>query len=59
VRISGIDEQKRQARVHTAPMSMIVAVPAFRLADIGALASSQTVDRRALYEGLDALKPRP
>ena len=40
-------EQKRQARVHTAPMSMMVAVPAFQHSPMfGHLASSHTVARR-------------
>ncbi len=39
--------QKRQARVHTAPMSMMVAVPAFQHSPMfGHLASSQTVLKR-------------
>ncbi len=40
-------EQKRQARVQTAPINMIVAVPAFQHSPmLGHLASSQTVARR-------------
>ena len=40
-------EQKRQARVHTAPISMMVAVPAFQHSPMfGHLASSQTVASR-------------
>src|SRR5262245_28099383 len=40
-------EQKRQARVHTAPINMMVPVPAFQHSPmLGHLASSQTVARR-------------
>jgi hypothetical protein len=39
--------QKRQARVQTSPINMIVAVPAFQHSPmLGHLASSQTVARR-------------
>jgi len=39
--------QKRQARVHTDPISMMVAVPAFQhSAMLGHMASSHTVTRR-------------
>jgi len=39
--------QKRQARVHTSPISMMVAVPAFQHSPmLGHLASSQTVASR-------------
>ena len=40
-------EQKRQARVHTAPISISVAVPAFQHSPmLGHLASSHTVASR-------------
>ncbi len=42
--------QKRHARVHTAPMSMMVAVPAFQHSPMfGHFASSHTVARRCSF----------
>src|SRR5262245_4611996 len=54
-------EQKRQARVHTAPISMMVAVPAFQHSPMfGHLASSHTVARRCSRTmPFTALKPAP
>ena len=53
--------QKRQARVHTAPISMMVAVPAFQHSPmLGHLASSHTVARRCSRTmPLHASKPAP
>ena len=53
-------EQKRQARVHTAPMSMMVAVPAFQHSPMfGHFASSHTVASRcSLARCLDGLEAR-
>src|SRR5262245_9715348 len=54
-------EQKRQARVHTAPINMMVAVPAFQHSPMfGHLASSQTVASRCSRTmPFTALKPAP
>ena len=54
-------EQNRQARVHTAPISMMVAVPAFQHSPMfGHLASSQTVASRCSCTMLRvAPKPAP
>src|SRR6202022_4912107 len=54
-------EQNLQARVQTAPMSMIVAVPAFQHSPmLGHLASSHTVERRcSLTKALTPWKPAP
>ena len=54
-------EQKRQARVHTAPINMMVAVPAFQHSPMfGHLASSQTVASRcSCTMPLTAPKPAP
>src|ERR1044072_9710935 len=53
--------QKRQARVHTAPINMMVAVPAFQHSPmLGHLASSQTVASRCSRTmPFTALKPAP
>ncbi len=53
--------QKRHARVHTAPINMIVAVPAFQHSPMfGHLASSHTVARRcSLTRALTAWNPVP
>ena len=54
-------EQKRQARVHTAPINMMVAVPAFQHSPMfGHLASSHTVASRcSCTMPLTAPKPAP
>ena len=54
-------EQKRQARVHTAPISMMVAVPAFQHSPMfGHFASSHTVLRRCSRTmPLTAREPAP
>ena len=54
-------EQNRQARVHTAPINMIVAVPAFQHSPMfGHLASSQTVASRcSCTMSFTAPKPAP
>src|SRR6516164_2320731 len=54
-------EQKRQARVQTAPMSIRVAVPAFQHSPmLGHFASSHTVARRySLTSARTALNPDP
>ena len=54
-------EQKRQARVHTAPINMIVAVPAFQHSPMfGHLASSHTVASRcSCTMSFTAPKPVP